>query len=163
VIVSLLISTLLLCCYPLISLATGYKFIIPDNWLWLSLGVFALHGIAEETAFRGFLFHHLREHRSFIKAAWLSVLFFSFAHIPIILSQGILIGGTATLLAIVISFPFAFLFEKGKNTIWAPAIIHFAVDTIIPILAYDNTVQLNKQTAILYWFLLFLEKNLKTS
>lgn len=41
----------------------------------------------------------------------------------------------AVLLAVVSSFPFSYLYEKGNNTIWAPAIVHAAIDTIIPILA----------------------------
>ena len=151
ILVSIFISGLLFCCYPLITFVTGYKFILPTDWLWLSIGVFALHGIAEEAAFRGFLFHHLRQGRSFIKAVWLSIFFFAIAHVPVMINQGIIIGGTATFLAIAISFPFAFLFEKGNNTIWAPAIIHFAVDTVIPILAFDNSNHTNRQIAILLW------------
>jgi len=27
------------------------------------------------------------------------------------------------------------LYEKGNNTVWAPAIVHAAIDTVIPILA----------------------------
>jgi membrane protease YdiL (CAAX protease family) len=86
---------MLLGCYPFITLITGYKFILPDNWLWLAIGVFAIHGVAEETLYRGFLFRHLRENNSFIKAAGTSVLFFTAAHIPIIVNQGLIIGGSA--------------------------------------------------------------------
>jgi membrane protease YdiL (CAAX protease family) len=135
VVTSLIITVLLLLCYPLITLLTGYKFKIPENWLWLAVGVFALHGIAEEVLYRGFLFRRLREGRSFWKAAWLAVIFFTAAHIPIIINMGILVGGMAVLLAVVSSFPFSYMYEKGGNTIWAPAIVHFAIDTVIPILA----------------------------
>jgi membrane protease YdiL (CAAX protease family) len=150
---AILISILLFCCYPLITLITGYKFILPDKWLWLAIGVFALHGIAEETLSRGFLFHQLREGRSFIKAVVFTIPFFAVAHIPIILTQGIIVGGTAMLLAITSSFPFAYLFEKGNNTIWAPAIIHSAVDTVIPMLAYDTSTDTNRQAAIVLWMI----------
>jgi len=101
----------------------------------LAVGVFALHGIAEEVLYRGFLFRRLREGRSFWKAAWLAVIFFTAAHIPILISQGLLVGGMAVLLAVVSSFPFSYMYEKGNNTIWAPAIVHAAIDTVIPILA----------------------------
>lgn len=135
IIASLVITLSLFLCYPLITLITGYKFIIPDNWLILALGVFALHGIAEEVLYRGFLFRRLREGRSFWNAAWIAVVFFTIAHIPILINQGLLVGGMAVLLSVVSSIPFSYLYEKGNNSIWAPAIVHAAIDTIIPILA----------------------------
>ena len=135
IITSLIITLLLFLCYPLITMLTGYNFSIPKNWIWLAIGVFVLHGIAEEVLYRGFLFRRLREGRSFWKAAWLAVILFSVAHIPIIINQGLLVGGMAVLLAVVSSFPFSYLYEKGGNTIWAPAIVHAAIDTIIPVLA----------------------------
>ncbi|HRE12270.1 MAG TPA: type II CAAX endopeptidase family protein [Ignavibacteria bacterium] len=134
-IASLVITLLLFLCYPLITLITGFNFNIPENWIWLAIGVFVLHGIAEEVLYRGFLFRRLRESRSFWKAAWLAVIFFTVAHIPIIINQGLLVGGMAVLLAVISSFPFSYLYEKGNNSIWAPAIVHAAIDTIIPILA----------------------------
>lgn len=150
ILAALLITVLLFLCYPLISAITGYEFIIPDNWLLLAIGVFALHGIAEEVLYRAYLFRHLRKGRSFSKAAWLAVLIFSLAHIPIIISQGVLVGGMAVLLSVISSFPFAWLYEKGGNTIWAPAIVHFAIDTIIPILAFAPPSALSQQAVILW-------------
>jgi membrane protease YdiL (CAAX protease family) len=135
IIASIVITLLLFLCYPLITLITGFNFIIPANWIWLAIGVFVLHGIAEEVLYRGFLFRRLREGRSFWKAALLAVIFFTVAHLPIIINQGLIVGGMAVLLAVVSSFPFSYLYEKGNNTIWAPAIVHAAIDTIIPILA----------------------------
>lgn len=133
-----IISILLFLCYPLISLITGYKFQLPENWIWLALGVFVLHGIAEEMLYRGFLFRHLRTGRSFSKAVWLSILFFAVAHIPIMFTQNFFVGITAVILAAVLSFPLSKLYENGNNTIWAPAIVHTAIDTIIPILAAEK-------------------------
>ena len=132
---SLVIALLLFLCYPLITIITGYRFAIPDNWFMPAIGVFALHGIAEEVLYRGFLFRRLRKGRSFWNAAFIAVIFFTIAHIPIILNQGFLVGGMAVLLAVISSIPFSYLYEKGNNTIWAPAIVHAAIDTIIPILA----------------------------
>ncbi len=150
IITSLVITLILFLCYPLITYLTGYKFKLPENWLWLAVGVFALHGIAEEVLYRGYLFRRLRIYGSFWKAAWLAVLFFTAAHIPIIINQGLLVGGMAVLLAVVSSFPFALLYEKGGNTIWAPAIVHFAIDTIIPILA-AGTMDPSSQLAVTLW------------
>ncbi len=137
-------------CYPLITAITGYKFVLPDNWLWLAVGVFALHGIAEEVLYRAYLFRKLRNFGRFWKAAWLAVLFFTAAHIPIILNQGLLVGGMAVLLAVASSFPLSLLYEKGGNTIWAPAIVHFAIDTVIPILAL-GTMDSSSQLAVTIW------------
>ncbi len=132
---ALVITLLMFLCYPAITVITGYKFTLPADWLWLAIGVFVFHGIAEEVLYRAFLFRHLREDRSFWKAAWLAVIFFTAAHIPIIINMGLMVGGMAVLLAVVSSFPISYMYEKGGNTIWAPAIVHAAIDTIIPILA----------------------------
>ena len=132
---ALIISLLMFLCYPAITAITGYQFRLPADWLWLAIGVFIFHGIAEEVLYRAFLFRRLREDRSFWKAAWLAVIFFTAAHIPIIINMGLIVGGMAVMLAVVSSFPFSFMYEKGGNTIWAPAIVHAAIDTIIPILA----------------------------
>lgn len=150
VISALIITGLLFLCYPLISSITGYTFVIPGNWLWLAIGVFVLHGIAEEVLYRAYLFGNLRKGRSFAKAAWLAVGFFTVAHIPIIINQGVFVGGAAVVLAVVSSFPFAWLYEKGYNTIWAPAIVHFAVDTVIPILALGEPSPASQQAVILW-------------
>ncbi|HMQ70525.1 MAG TPA: CPBP family intramembrane metalloprotease [Ignavibacteria bacterium] len=150
ILISIVISILLFLCYPLITYITGYRFRLPDNWLWLGAGVFLLHGIAEEVLYRSYLFRYLRNGRSFNRAVWISVLLFSTAHIPVIISQGIFVGGSAVMLAAVSSFPLSKLYEKGNNTIWAPAIVHTAIDTIIPLIATDKGDQ-SYQTAVVIW------------
>ena len=50
-------------------------------------------------------------------------------HIPIILSAGPIVGVGAMLVAAVTSIPFAYLYETGRGTIWAPAILHTAIDS----------------------------------
>lgn len=142
---AIVITLLMFSCYPAITAITGYQFRLPDNWLWLAIGVFVFHGIAEEVLYRAFLFRHLREDRSFWKAAWVAVIFFTAAHIPIVINMGLMVGGMAVLLAVVSSFPFSYMYEKGGNTIWAPAIVHAAIDTIIPILAAGG---MNEQSAM---------------
>ena len=150
IIFALTITGALFLCYPMITMITGYEFVIPGDWLWLAVGVFALHGIGEEVLYRGFLFRHLREGRSFVKAAWMGVLFFTLAHVPMIFTLGPFVGGTAVLLAVVSSFPLSWLYEKGYNTIWAPAIVHFAIDTVIPILARGGS-NADFQMAAVLW------------
>src|SRR5688572_279673 len=77
-------------------------------------------------------------------------VFFALAHIPIIISQGLLVGGMAVILSIASSFPLSWLYEKGNNTIWAPAIVHAAIDTVIPILAATGMIE-SAQIAVSLW------------
>lgn len=51
--IALLISALQLAAYPLISWLTGYRWTLPANWVWAMVGIFALHGMAEEVLYRG--------------------------------------------------------------------------------------------------------------
>lgn len=145
-----LITIVLFIFYPVISMITGYEFVFSENWISLQIGVLLVHGFAEELMYRGFLFRHLREYFSFWRACFVSIIFFAIAHIPIISSLGIVVGGVAFLLAVVSSFPFAYLFERSGNSIIPPAIVHFAIDTIIPLLAAGKPGDESLMTSV-YW------------
>lgn len=56
----------------------------------------------------------------------------------------------AVALAICSSFPFARLYEQGRNTIWAPALVHATIDTVIPILAAGDMADGGQQAALLW-------------
>ncbi|MCB0111136.1 MAG: CPBP family intramembrane metalloprotease, partial [Caldilineaceae bacterium] len=114
--IALVISAVQLAAYPFISWLTGYHWTLPVNWQWIMVGVFALHGVAEEVVYRAYLFGRLRHGRSFWRAAWLAVILFALSHLPILATQGLLVGGMAVALAIASSFPFARLYEQGRNT-----------------------------------------------
>jgi membrane protease YdiL (CAAX protease family) len=148
--VALLISVLQLACYPLISWLTGYRWTLPAHWAWTMVGIFALHGVAEEVVYRSYLFGRLRRGRTFWRAAWLAVILFALSHLPILVHQGLLVGGMAMALAISSSFPFAHLYEQGGRTIWAPALVHGAVDTVIPILAAGGMAGGGQQAALIW-------------
>lgn len=148
--VALLIALFQLAVYPLITGLTGYHWTLPSNWPWTMVGIFALHGVAEEVLYRAFLFGHLRAGRSFWRAAWLAVLLFTLSHLPILASQGLVVGGAAVMLSIASSFPFDQLYAQGRNTIWAPALVHGAVDTVIPLLATGGMAD-GGQVAALIW------------
>lgn len=148
--VALLITVLQLAAYPLITWLTGYRWVLPPNWPWTMVGIFALHGVAEEVLYRSYLFGRLRHGRTFWRAAWLAVLLFALSHLPILWSQGLVVGGMAVALAISSSFPFAYLYEQGRNTIWAPALVHGAVDTVIPILAAGGMAGGGQQAALIW-------------
>lgn len=148
--VALLICLLQLACYPLITWLIGYRWTLPANWPWTMIGIFAFHGVAEEVLYRGYLFGRLRRGRTFWRAAWLAVLLFALSHIPIIVNLGPLVGGMAVMLAISSSFPFAHLYEQGRNTIWAPALVHGTIDTVIPILAAGSMAGSGQQAALIW-------------
>jgi hypothetical protein len=50
-------------------------------------------------------------------------------HVPIVITMGPVIGCGAMLVAAVTSISFSYLYETGRGTIWAPAIVHTAIDT----------------------------------
>jgi hypothetical protein len=68
-------------------------------------------------------------------------------HAPIIISVGWAVGRAAVLVAVLTFLPFATLFERGGNTIWAPAVVHVAADCILPLGALGPATPL----AIGYW------------
>jgi hypothetical protein len=44
----------------------------------------------------------------------------------------------SVLLAVVISFPLAYLFEPGGGTIWAPAILHFVIQATVKVIVLPH-------------------------
>ena len=51
------------------------------------------------------------------------------AHVPILISSGPLVGAAALIVAAATSVPLAYLFDTGRGTIWAPAVLHTAIDS----------------------------------
>jgi membrane protease YdiL (CAAX protease family) len=90
-------------------------------------GLFAQGGIAEEVVFRGYLFRHFRAGRGFWPAACLSAIPFVAVHLTLFASLDFAVALASLLVALSLSFPFAWLFERAGNSIWPPAILHFAV------------------------------------
>jgi membrane protease YdiL (CAAX protease family) len=115
--------------FPLFSATTGFELKLRPGWPLLAVALFAQHGIAEELLFRGFLFGHLRQGRSFWRAVAISLPFIALTHVKIIAEMGAAIGIAATAVSIATAIPFSFLYERGGKTIWAPALLHFAIDT----------------------------------
>ena len=124
---SAVISVLLVAAVPLYAAATRSHWAMDAQW-WVRLpGLFAQAGIAEEVLFRGYLFGHLRRGRSFWRAASLAMLPFVAVHLLLFFTMPWPVAGVSLLLAVVISFPLAHLYELGNATIWAPALLHFVV------------------------------------
>lgn len=49
-------------------------------------------------------------------------------HLPIVITNGIVVGSFAILVAAVTCLPLGYLWEKGGQTIWAAAMVHAAND-----------------------------------
>lgn len=67
--------------------------------------------------------------RSFGRAVVLTMPLVAAAHVPIVLGSGVAVGVAALVVAASTSVPLAHLWEMGRRTIWAPALLHTAIDT----------------------------------
>jgi membrane protease YdiL (CAAX protease family) len=103
----------LLACLPLLAALTGVELMLRENATWLAVGMLAQGGVAEEVLFRGFMYRHLRSTRTFWRAASLSALPFAAAHVPLFLTLDTSVALLALAMAIVWSFPLAWLFDRA--------------------------------------------------
>jgi membrane protease YdiL (CAAX protease family) len=118
-------------CVPVLVLPwllVGAVPVLRPGWPWLLVGVFAFHGLAEELVWRGYAYRRLREGRSFGRAVVLTMPLVALAHVPVLVDSGVAVGLAALTVAAVTSVPFAHLWEMGRSTIWAPALLHTAID-----------------------------------
>ena len=99
------------------------------NWPWILLGIFAFHGLAEEIVWRGFAFRRLSVGRPFRTAVLWTMPLIAAAHIPVVINNGVVVAIGAMVVAAVTSIPFSYLYVTGRCTIWAPALVHTAIDT----------------------------------
>ncbi len=113
---------------PGYALITGETLTLNPNLFTLITGVVLINGLAEETVLRGFTFGHLREAMPFGRAATISALLFAAQHLYLIAIMGSVAGIAAVIFAAVVSYPMAYLFERGGRTIWAPAVMHAIVN-----------------------------------
>ncbi len=128
----------LLLVVPAFATAAGESPAFLAAWLWLLPGLFAQGGMAEEVLFRGYLFGRLRRGRTFWHAAWLSMLPFVAVHLLLFFTMPWPIALAALLLAVVLSIPLAHLFELCGNTIWGPALLHFAVQGTVKVIVFPD-------------------------
>ena len=117
------------CVYPLFTLVSGETVALRPNWIWLAIGLYAYHGLAEEIAWRGYAFRRLRAGRSFWGAVLWTMPLIAATHVPIVFASGPAIGVGAMAVAAVTTIPLAHLYELGGRTVWAPALVHAAIDS----------------------------------
>ncbi|OLP15391.1 hypothetical protein BST81_26640 [Leptolyngbya sp. 'hensonii'] len=140
--VAIFICVMLLAFYPAFSMVTGAKLTLRDNWIGVSLGLFAQAGIAEEVLFRGYLFEHLRRGRTFWHAALLSLLPFVAVHVLLFASLHWIIALASTLLAVATTFPLCYFYDLNRRTIWASALIHWIMQGAIKLVIVPNDFSL---------------------
>ena len=78
---------------------------------------------------RGFAFRRLRAGRSFGSAVAWTMPLLAATHVPVLVGSGPAVGGAAMLVAAVTTVPLAYLYETGRGTVWAPALVHTAIDS----------------------------------
>ena len=132
------LAAALLACLPLLAKLTGAELTLRDGAAWLALGMFVQGGIAEETLFRGFMYGHLRRTCTFWRAATLSAVPFTAAHVPLFLSLDATVAVLALGMAIAWSFPLAWLFDRAHGSIWPGAIVHAVMQSGIKVLVDDG-------------------------
>jgi membrane protease YdiL (CAAX protease family) len=133
--------------FPVLSLASGARLRLNEDWLLTLAGIILLNGLAEETLFRGYVFGNLRQGSSFLRAGFISLLLFAAAHLYLFFGNPFILGLAGTLVAISAAFPMAYLFERGNSTIWAPVILHVATH-IIRLVAIPEAVYM---PAVVAW------------
>ena len=126
----ILIALLLLLMYPAFYYFMGFKIFLNSSWIFNLAGLCLTGGLAEEMFFRGFLFRHLRDQMNFKKAALTSMLLFAAVHLVMFIYFEWTVALFSTILAVAISLPLSYLFERADNTIWSPAIVHTSIRTI---------------------------------
>ena len=109
---------------PLYGSATGMPIQLNPGWLSILLGVILVNGLAEEVVHRAFVFGHLRRERSFASAAGVSATIFATQHLYLTVTLGAVAGGASIVLAFLLAFPLAFIYERGGNSLAGPAIVH---------------------------------------
>lgn len=109
---------------PLFAWANGTSVDVRLDWLAVLFGVVLLNGVTEEVIHRGFVFGHLRHGRSFATAATVSAALFAAQHLYIIVTTGWTIGLASVVLAALIAYPMALVFERGGHSIAGPALLH---------------------------------------
>jgi len=119
---------------PAFAWLSGVPFEVRADWLSIVVGVVLVNGITEEVIHRGFVFGHLRCGRSFLRAAALSASIFAAQHGYLVASAGWTPGLASIVLAGLVTFPLAYLFERGGSSIGGPAILHTASNAPVMIL-----------------------------
>jgi membrane protease YdiL (CAAX protease family) len=127
--VSAVVSALVLLVWPATAWLSGASIPLRPDWPLALVGVLALHGLAEELVWRGYVFRRLARGRSFRSAVVRSMPLIALTHVPILLTAGPAVGIGAMAVAAVTPVPLSRLYAMGGGTVWAPALLHAAIDS----------------------------------
>jgi len=90
-------------------------------------------GFGEEVIFRGFIFRHLRNGRSFWRASALSAVLFSLMHLANFtagFTMGVFVSVCISMaFTLLLAFPLSALFELGAGSIFGSCVFHVAFDS----------------------------------
>jgi membrane protease YdiL (CAAX protease family) len=127
--------------YPLFSILAQTPLVAQPNWQWRIVNVLLVNGLAEEIMMRGFVFRHIREGRPFWRAAGLATAYFAAYHIVLLFTAGVVIGIIAVIIAIPTGFLTAYIYERGRNTIWGSALLHAVYNAFALIFIFPTDLQ----------------------
>jgi membrane protease YdiL (CAAX protease family) len=113
-----------------VVLASGAEVTYDAMSVWLLPGLFAQAGVAEGTLFRGYLFGYVRRRFPFWRAWFVSMIPFVAVHLFLFLTMPWPVAMASVLLAATTSIPLSHLYELGGRTIWAPALLHFSIQSV---------------------------------
>jgi membrane protease YdiL (CAAX protease family) len=139
VIVALLASLPMWLFLPLLAWLSGVPIRLQPDWLALFVGVILVNGIAEEVIHRGFVYGHLQQEHSFVRAAVFAALLFAAQHLYLVFSIGWTAGMASVLLAALLAFPLAYVYARGGNSLGGPAILHTSSNAPMIILALPES------------------------
>jgi membrane protease YdiL (CAAX protease family) len=139
VVVALLASLPMWLFLPLLAWLRNTPIQLQPDWPALLVGVILVNGITEEVLHRGFVFGHLQQEHSFIRAATLSALLFAAQHLYLIFSIGWTAGLASVLLAALLTFPLVYSYARGGNSLGGPAILHTSSNAPMIILALPQS------------------------
>lgn len=135
VVVALLVSLPMWLFLPLLAWFKDTPLQLQPDWPALLLGVILVNGITEEVLHRGFVFGHLHQEHSFIRAALLSALLFAAQHLYLVFSIGWVAGLASVGLAALLALPLAYSYARGGNSLGGPALLHTSSNAPMIILA----------------------------
>lgn len=120
---------------PLLAWWQNAAVALKPQWLLVFAGVVLVNGVAEEAIHRGFVFGHLRAGRSFAAAAAISAALFGAQHLYLIVTNDWMIGVASVVLALLLAYPLAFVFERSGYSLLGPSLLHTSSNA--PALIFD--------------------------
>lgn len=127
--------------YPTFGLLSNTELTLRPSASWMLLNIVLVNGLAEEIMMRGYVFRHLREGRSFWRAATLATAYFAAYHLPLMISEGFILGFIAVISAIPTGYLTAYAYERGNNTTWGPGLLHLGTNALAILIMLPEDVQ----------------------